>query len=300
MQGRWADTGTGPGPARQVASFRSDGRRLATIGPDGELRVWDTAFSRPPLLLTRIRRRRIVAAAWNPEAANLLATLSAGGWVSVWRVVDDGPPQPIWTAGTPMTDATTLTWLSDGRHLACGTAFGDVSLWDTNWGVCRTAVAGRREPCLAMSPTLDGGLRIAFRDGLLCLLSARTAGVQLIGSIPAITAASWSAAGTRLAVAGDTGSIEMLDGRLDVLCVPAENVGVRPVLCWAGESVLIAADRTEDTLVAIDLSGRTLWRTEVPRFPVSLSIAGGMIALGGRRSTPFLIGLERGEPLLPP
>ncbi len=299
MQGRHEDAGIRSGG--QVVAFRPDGRRLATIGPDGELRVWDTALSRPPSLLTRIRsRRRIVAAAWNPQAANLLATLSAGGEVSVWRIVDDGPPQPIWTIGKPMAQATTLTWLSDGTHLACGTPSGDISLWDTNWGVCRTVVAGRSEPCLATSPTLDGGLRMAYRDGLLCLLSAGTPGVaQLIGSVPAITAASWSAAGNRLAVAGGTGSIEILDARLDVLCVPAGRFGAAPVLCWAGDSVLVVSDRTASTLAAIDPSGRTLWRVAVPRHLTSLSIAGGMIALGGRRSAPFIVGLERGDVLFP-
>lgn len=302
MQDRRADAGAGPRPAGQVVSFRADGRRLATIAPDGELRVWDTALSRAPFLLTRIGpRRRIVAAAWNPEAANLLATLSAGGGVSVWRIVDDGPPQPIWTIDTPMTHATTLTWLSDGRHLACGTPYGDTSLWDTSWGVCRTAVTGRSEPCLAISASLDGGLRMAFRDGLLCRLFARTPEVaQLIGSIPAITAAAWSADGTKLAVAGDSGTIEMLDGRLDVLCVPDDSFGVGPVLCWAGESVLVVADRSTSTIAAVDAAGRTLWRTAVPRFPTSVSIAGGMIALSGRRTAPFIIGLDRGDVLLPP
>ena len=119
----------------------------------------------------------------------------------------------------------------------------------------------------------------------------------MIGSIPAITAASWSAEGTRLAVAGETGSIEILDGRLDVLCMPDGSFGPSPVLCWAGESILVVADRTTSTLVAIDASGRTLWRTEVPRLLTSLSIAGGMIAVGGRRSAPFTVGLERGDSL---
>lgn len=302
MQGRHDAAGGGFRPAGQVVSFRSDGRRLATIAPDGELRVWDAALSRSPSLLTRIRpRRRIVAAAWNPEETNLLATLSAGGGVSVWRVVDDGPPQAIWTVGTPMTNAILLTWLSDGRHLACGTASGDISLWDTTWGVCRTVVTGRREPCLAISATLDGGLRVAFRDGLLCRLSTQTPGAaQLIGSIPAVTAASWSAAGTRLAVAGETGSIEILDGRLDVLGVPADSFGPGPVLCWSGESVLVVLDRIASTLAALDSSGRALWRRAVPRALASLSIAGGMIALGGRRSAPFIIGLEHGDVLSPP
>lgn len=301
MQGRSEDTGAELRPAGQVVSFSSDGCRLVTVAPDGELRVWETTLSRAPFLLTQIRlRRRIVAAAWNPEAANLLATLSAGGGISVWHIADDTSPRPTWTVATPLTRATTLTWLSDGRHLACGTAYGDISLWDTTWGVCRTQVAGRREPCLAIAPTLDGGLWMAYRDGALRQLSARTpAEAQLIGSIPAITAASWSVAGSRLAVAGGNGSIEILNGRLDVLCVPDESFGVSPVLCWAGESVLVVADRTTHELAAIDPAGRTLWRSAVPRFSTSLSVAGGMIALGGRRSAPFIVGLERGEMLLP-
>jgi WD40 repeat protein len=217
----------------------------------------------------------------------------------VWRIVDDSPPQPIWTTGTPMTRATTLTWLADGRHLACGTRYGDVSLWDTNWGVCRTVVAGRREPCLTISPTLQGGLLTAFRDGLLCLLSARTPGLTLIGSVPPISAASWSPAGSRLALAGETGSIEILDARLDVLCVPDGSFGASPVLCWAGDSALIVTDRTTNTLAAIDPAGRVRWRTEVPRLPTSLSVAGEMIALGGSRSAPIIVGLERGD-VLPP
>jgi WD40 repeat protein len=302
MQARSAGARTGPVSTGQGVTFRSDGRRLVTIAPDGELRVWDTALSRAPSLVTRIRRRpRILAAAWNPEAANLLATLSAGGGLSVWRIVDDSPPEPTWTVGTPMTQATTLTWLADGRHLACGTPYGDVSLWDTNWGVCRAQVTGRGQPCLAISPAAEGGLRMAFRDGLLCLLAVRTTGVaQLIGSLPPITAASWSAAGTRLAVAGETGSIEILDARLDVLCVPDGNFGAGPLLGWADESVLVVADRATNTLAAIDQTGRTRWRIEVPRLPASLSIGGGMIALGGRRSAPFIVDLERGDVLLAP
>jgi WD40 repeat protein len=253
-------------------------------------------------VLTRIRpRRRIVAAAWNPQAANMLATLSAGGGVSVWHIEDDGPLRPIWSAGEPIARATTLTWLSDGRHLACGTPYGDISLWDVSLGVCRALVAGRSEPCLAIAPSLEGGLRMAFRDGLLCLLCLRTPGmVQPTGSIPAITAASWSAAGTRLAVAGETGSIEILDARLDVLCMPDGSFGAGPILCWAGETVLVVADRTTSALAAIDPSGRVLWRGAAPGPLTSMSIAGGMIALGGRRSAPLILDLERGEALLPP
>jgi WD40 repeat protein len=280
-----------------VATFRSDGRRLATIGPDGELKVWDTALSREPALVTRIRpRRRILAAAWNPEATDLLATLSAGGTVSLWRIVDDRPPRPVWTVDKASAGASMLSWLLDGRHLACAGTDGEISVWDTDWGVCRTRIAGRGVPCLAVAPSLDGGLRMAFRDGLIALLSPHVPGRPLVtGALPAITAASWSATGSRLAVAGETGSMELLDDRLGVLCVPEGSFGLGPVLGWAGESVVVVTDRTAGALAAIDDAGRALWRAEVPRLPTSLSIAGGMIALGGPRTAPYLVGLDRGE-----
>ena len=280
-----------------VATFRPDGRRLATVGPDGELKVWDTAMSRDPALLTRIRPRpRVLTAAWHPEAADRLATLSAGGTVSVWSIADAGEPRPIWTVDQATAGATMLAWLLDGRHLACAAVDGEISVWDTDWGVCRTRVTGRGVSCLAISPSLDGGLRLAFRDGLIALLSPHVPGRPLVtGALPALTAASWSATGTRLAVAGETGSMEVLDERLDVLGVPGGNFGTGPVLGWAGESVVVVTDRTTSTLAALDPAGRTLWRSEVTRLPASLSIAGGMIALGGRRTAPYLIGLERGD-----
>jgi WD40 repeat protein len=300
MQGRHP-IGVRADPARATAVLRSDGRRLATVGPDGELKVWDTARPRRPVLLTRLRpRRRVVTAAWNPAAANLLATLSAAGGIAVWRIVDDRPPAPVWVVDEPTPGATTLVWLLDGRHLACGNPSGEISVWDADSGLLRARIAGRRDTCLALSAGADDMLRLAFRDGTVAVVRLRVpGGAPVTGTVPPITAASWSASGSSLAVAGETGAIEMLDPRLAVRCVPAATFGARPVLGWAGDRTLLVVDRSTAALTAIDDTGRARWRTPALRPSTSLSVAGDLIALGGCRATPLIVGLDRGDLLTP-
>lgn len=301
MQGRRHAAGVRAEPAAPTTVFRSDGRRLATVGPDGELKVWDTVLPRRPSLLTKLRpRRRIVTAAWNPQAANLLATLSAAGGVAVWRIVDDRPPAPVWVVDEPADGATVLVWLPDGRHLACSSPYGDISVWDADSGACRARIPGRRDACLALSAGPADLLRLAFRDGTLSLLRLGSpGGVAATAEVPAITAASWSLSGETLAVAGETGAIEMLDQQLAVLCVPEAVFGTGPVLGWAGDDTLLVVDRSTDRLTAIDGSGRVRWRTPALRPSTCLSVAGDLVALGGRRATPVIVGLQRGDLLTP-
>jgi WD40 repeat protein len=293
-----------PSPSRAVggaAVFRSDGRRLASIGPDGELRVWDTTWPRRTSVVTRLRRRRrVVAMAWNPQAATLLATVSIGGGLAVWRTLDDRPLQPVWAVDQSLAAADRLAWLGDGRHLVCTTRYGEARVWDTAAGVCRARVAGRREACLAMTPGPDDVLRLAFRDGAVATVRLSGPGVRsAAGRLPPIAAASWSPAGALLGVAGVGGAVGVLDRQLRLVCATDVRAGAPPVLGWAGESLLLVADHAAGALTAVDLSGRTRWRTPVARRLTTLSTGGGLIALGGGSIVPLIVDAGGGEPLFP-
>ena len=293
-----------PGPARAVggaAVFRSDGRRLASIGPDGELRVWDTTWPRRTTVVTRLRRRRrVVAMAWNPRASNLLATVSIGGGLVVWRILDDRPLQPVWGVDQSLAAADRMAWLSDGRHLVCTTRYGEARVWDTTTGVCRARVAGRREACLAMIAGPGDLLRLAFRDGAVGTVRVNGPGVRsAAGSLPPIAAAAWSPSGDLLGVAGVGGAIGVLDRQLRLVCTADVLAGAPPVLGWAGDSLLLVADHVAGALTAVDLSGRTRWRTPVARRLTTLSAGGGLVALGGGSIVPLIVDARGGEPLFP-
>jgi WD40 repeat protein len=293
-----------PSPARVVggaAVFRSDGRRLASIGPDGELRVWDTTWPRRTSVVTRLRRRRrVVAMAWNPQAANLLATVSIGGGLAVWRILDDRPLQPVWGVDQSVAAADRVAWLGDGRHLVCTTRYGEARVWDTAEGVCRARVAGRREACLAMAAGPGGLLRLAFRDGAVATVRLSSPGVlSAAGSLPPIAAASWSPSGELLGVAGVGGAVGVLDRQLRLVCAADVLAGAPPVLGWAGESLLLVADHVAGALTAVELSGRTRWRTPVARRLTTLSTGGRLIALGGGSIVPLIVDADGGEPLFP-
>ncbi|HET6534304.1 MAG TPA: WD40 repeat domain-containing protein [Actinoplanes sp.] len=289
-----------PRPAG-AAVFRSDGRRLASIGPDGELRLWDTTWPRRTSVVTRLRRRRrVLAAAWNPRAANLLAAVSVGGGLAVWRLLDDRPLQLVWAADQSLAAADGVAWLDDGRHLVCTTRYGEARVWDTGTGVCRSRVPGRREACLAMTTGPGDVLTLAFRDGLVTTIRLRENGVRpAAGRVPPIAAAAWSPSGALLGVAAVGGAVGLLDRRLRLICAADVSVGAPPVLGWAGESLLVVADHAAGALTAVETSGRIRWRTPVARRLTTLSAGGELIALGGGSIVPLIVDAGTGEPLFP-
>jgi WD domain, G-beta repeat len=268
--------------------FRADGRRLATTGPNGDLKVWDTAEPRKPQLLVRLtRRHRVLAAAWNPTAADLIGTLATDATVSVWRVVDDRPPQELVRLALPSGRHGALTWLSDGRHIVCAGDDGLISLWDLVAGGRDAEVLGDASPCLAVHAGPEGELRAVHQDGTIRRPGERTMHLQ------PVTAAAWSLPGGSLAVARDYGSIEVRDASLRTRW--ARELGTTPLLpAWHGDDAVVAADRSARTLTALDAVGRRLWQTRLAIQPASLAAAAGLIAVSGHNYAPEIFELERG------
>lgn len=268
--------------------FRADGRRLATTGPNGDLKVWDTTEPRQPQLLFRLtRRHRMLAAAWNPTAADLIATLATDASISVWRMVDDRPPQQLVRLPLPSGRGGALTWLPDGQHIAFAGDDGVISLWDLVSGGRDNDVLGDSSACLALHAGPDGELRALHRDGTIRRPGARTLHIQ------PVAAASWSLPGGLLAVARGHGSLEVRDASLRTRW--GRELATAPLLpAWHGDDAVLAADRSGRTLTALDAAGRRLWQTRLAIVPSALSAAAGVIAVGGHNYAPEIFELERG------
>ncbi len=107
--------------ADHSARFSADGKSLAFIRGNSELRVLDIASSRERVVAKGIFNRPPFAGgmpiAWSPDS-RWLAYLSTGakGFTNVYAVaVDGGTPQPV--SFVANASANTLSWSADGRAL---------------------------------------------------------------------------------------------------------------------------------------------------------------------------------------
>jgi WD40 repeat protein len=293
-----------PGPSAGLAGvtgFRADGLRLATTGPNGDLKLWDTSTPRKPTALVRLSgRHRTIAAAWNPTAADLIATESLDASISVWRMVDGRPPWEILHLPLPSGRFGPIAWLPDGRHLACATSDGSISVWSIATGAGFHQALGDPAVCLSLTASPDHTLRGIYRDG-----SVRRAdpvnqpGPARAPRLAGVAAAAWSGGGRRLATAHGDGAIEVRDESL-VVRWQRDVTGAGPLLLAWHDDDLIVADREAGRLLALDDRGRPIWQTPLDRTPTSLAAAGGLIAVGGCSFAPYLVDAGTGVPFSGP
>jgi WD40 repeat protein len=275
-----------------LTAFRSDGRRLATTGPNGDLKVWDTTDPRQPALLVRLHRRhRVLEAAWNPTAADLLATLATDGAISVWRMVDDRPPHEMLRLLLPYGRSGAITWLPDGRHIACASTDGVISAWDLVSGTRQTQVLGDSAVCLTLACCPGGGLRAVYRDGSIRQPGMRTRHIQ------PVTAAAWSLTGGLLAAGRDDGSVEVRNEKLRAVWSGEQATTGAMLLAWHEDDAVVVADQAGRSLAVVDASGRTVWRTRLATPPTSVSVADEVVAVGGHHFAPRIVQLADGKEL---
>ena len=140
-----------PRPGTELAELRwsPDGRRLASAGGDGLVRIWDPATGRETARIAHNAR----SVAWSPDGARIASAGESGLEIRSWDPRDEGRLEPVLRQPGHVTS---LSWSPDGRRLA---AFSD----DTDggsrtWWLTRLGRDERREG-------LPGRLRLGAAVG---------------------------------------------------------------------------------------------------------------------------------------
>ena len=280
---------------RLPVALRADASRLACGSPDRDLVLWDTSAPNGPTRTSRIRHGGgIVAAAWNPAAVALLATISADGSVATWRILDDRPPQTIVAIPQPRDRPHHLAWLSGGKHLVSTTMSGRSRVWDADGN--QLAVRGRTIGGLVLAThAWDGAVVVVSHLGHVDVWDPATqlTGAQFLPGRVVATAHSRAL----LALSYDDGQIALLDRDLDQIGViepGAPAVG----LALSEDSRALVVASADGSIAAIDPRRKVLWRRRVAeKAPAGLAAASGTVAVIDDDGGVTLLTLDQGSPI---
>lgn len=190
-----------------AASFSPDGKRIATGGIDGVIRIWEVETGRLERALTGFRWN-VQELAWSPDGRKLAANSPTEALIRVWDPA----------AGRLLTELERsvqrlICWAPDSRRLAaCGGASGAVFVSDNLGPFQEITAVGQPITAFAWSAgdrfvVADDTNPIAIHDGKTGRHSVSLADS---GGLRA-TAVAWSPDGSRLATLS-SGKVTVWDG----------------------------------------------------------------------------------------
>jgi WD40 repeat protein len=191
-------------------AFLTDGKRLATCGDDGRVRVWDLATRRvvsPPMRHHVIQGYYTLAV--SPDDRTLV-TAGTGSQARVWDLNTGRAPAP------PMQhdgEVLAAVFSPDGRRLITSTRTGALQVWDMNKG--RATNLPRQGTEVGAVAIARDGQRFATATGFGVVRLWQTGSLRPVGPIyrctSGVSALAFSRDGRHLAMGMDPGGIVIVE-----------------------------------------------------------------------------------------
>jgi WD40 repeat protein len=274
----------GSGPVMAVV-LSPDGKRLASGGWDGTVRLWDPASGNQQAVLGK-HPKKIVALAFAPDG-QALASGSEDRSVRVWNLAREGDYVQL----TGLRDVRSVAFSPDGSALAVGGASkrgGEIKLFDLPSGKEIGSLLGHTQAVTSLAISPDGQtLGSASRDGTVKLWDWVGHGerANLRGHTAPVNAIAYSRDGDLVAAASNNGTVIIWESATGMVRKSFVNRG--------GSVAAIAFSSDGKMLLTGGAGGATLWdiatgdevttiRAHKYMFPsIALSRDGRMLATAG-------------------
>ncbi|MGV9601330.1 nSTAND1 domain-containing NTPase [Streptosporangium sandarakinum] len=193
--------------------FSPDGKRLASSGGDGTVRLWDVDTGKQSGAPLTGHTGPVASVAFSRDGTRL----ASGGPDKTVRIWDVATGKQIGAPLTGHTDAVgSVAFSRDGTRLASSGADGTVRLWDVATGKQIGApLTGHTDSVTSVAFSRDGTrLASSGRDRTVRLwdvATRRQSGVPLTGHTGWVSSVAFSPDGTRLASSGGDGTVRLWD-----------------------------------------------------------------------------------------